>query len=672
MELERLQQSLFLKDEETPLKLYRKTAEFFDKLAEEAKSPLAVALVARDSRIILSFLCHPKPRPEILEPFPELVEMATVFAMQRYELGSTRSERHEHDHLWLFDVATHPKVIETGGFVRFQRDDSTLSVTSGKDGKDVPLRRYSGRYSCEIAVEASSEDKTPPPPTEGTCSLFMPHFGPKPDVPSQERAREPGAATSGNAPANSAPKIEYFKDCRIRAIRYAAHQTGAEVFLFISLPSSPTVSEEAVAQVCSFAITGTFPLVDELRRQVSTANPRYVSRYFQITLGQKILDRVFSGTRTLIDGEFLRLFLERERGHEVVVRRLLRYAFKRYQGAVGAQVGQLPKGRTYKRVRQYWDELTRGDPPQWAPVRSAERKKTKVIVVASPRGGVGKSTIAYFLAGQLALRGKKTCYVELDIADPTVYHVDEELRKHIQRRAAEKGGDHNPMATLWNKWRKERRDGLEKAIEKAAFKKEVGAPEDKGHVFSVFAAMPFEVSGSAAKLLAAATASDNHTEFLSDLTKVLRGSEKYEYIVVDTAAGFRDFTEAMVSLKETDSVLIVTNPTKLSILSTLESFDDNPKIAAQRMLVMNGARDIDRELFVGVEEVIDFCIHWARNGADEDAIDDMQRMVHAFRSNCAGYCLVPWNEAWVRMEVNVDTADVPMNGLLTSFVDTVQ
>jgi hypothetical protein len=64
--------------------------------------------------MILPFLCHPHP-PADLEPFKEIVEMTTVFTMQRYRLGSvkhTDPEEQDKSTTWLFDVVTDPDSYE--------------------------------------------------------------------------------------------------------------------------------------------------------------------------------------------------------------------------------------------------------------------------------------------------------------------------------------------------------------------------------------------------------------------------------------------------------------------------------------------------------------------------------------------------------------------------------
>ncbi len=302
--LKNLHQALFLEDQNSPFDLYRRTAEFFDELARVAGSPLAIALVARDSRMILPFLCHPTP-PQELQPFAALIEMTTIFSMQRYRLGSIKhTDPQDDDKTWFFDVITHPDVVQTGAFVRFRRTGEPRMTPK----EDVPLREYSGEYELEVTDPSLAQ--------RGTCSVYMPYYG--------RRGYTEGDSQAGQFVKQ--PTVTHFQNCRVRAVRYAAHQTGAEVFLLIALPAEPWADAEQSDQICTSAITGAFPLVDELRRQVSTANPRYVSRYYQVKLGTAVLDRVFSGKMTPWDQSFLWLFLEEDRGHEAVVRRLLRYA----------------------------------------------------------------------------------------------------------------------------------------------------------------------------------------------------------------------------------------------------------------------------------------------------------------------------------------------------------
>jgi cellulose biosynthesis protein BcsQ len=397
-----------------------------------------------------------------------------------------------------------------------------------------------------------------------------------------------------------------------------------------------------------------------------------------VKLGAEILKRVFNGKTTRWDRDFLLLLLEQERGHEVVVRRLLRYAHgdPGWRPQAATFIHQLPAAPSYDMVRAYWRELDEAPPDKARkPPKGSRKKGTKVVTVAAPRGGVGKTTVGYFLAGRLAAAGLKTCFVELDIADPTVYFVDEKLRKNLRDRADKgKGGD-NPIAALWDRWADDGPKGLRKAVKDLPYAKTVRSRDGTKRTFDVFPAVPFEVSGRAAEVLAAATASKNHAEFLSDLVAALEEAGGYHYVIVDTAAGLRDFSAAMVGLKETDVVLMLAQPTKLSVLSSLESLGHRPKgTAARRLFVLNAARDIDRELFAGVEEVIDFCVHWGRNGDNKSTFKSMERMVADFRQNCDGYCRIPWNEGWMRLEVNVDAGVAPskMGELLDDFIAAVR
>src|SRR5262249_40389581 len=161
------------------------------------------------------------------------------------------------------------------------------------------------------------------------------------------------------------------------------------------------------------------------------------------------------------------------------------------------------------------------DSPE-APRESRKEAKTrdsaKVVVVASTRGGVGKSTVAYYLAGRFAADGANACFVELDIADPTVYFVDDKFRKHLQDRSKRVEGGGNPLATLWDRWLKDQK-GFRKSVEKLTYTKEPA--KDGSGRFGIIAAAPFGVDGQAAQLLASASSSGNHEEFLSDLIGAL-------------------------------------------------------------------------------------------------------------------------------------------------------
>ena len=190
--------------------------------------------------------------------------------------------------------------------------------------------------------------------------------------------------------------------------------------------------------------------------------------------------------------------------------------------------------------------------------------KGRVVSIFSPKGGVGKTTMAVYLALTLSDRGaRQVCLVDLDLAFGDVAITMQLVPSH----------------------------SIEHAI----------GSEDSLDYEAIDGLLTRHESGL--MVLAAPSLPDAHDRItpalVSRLIRVLK--EKYDYVIIDTAPAFDEQT--LMSLDETDDLVMVATldvPTLKNVKVALETLDMLNIAQNHRHLLLNRADDA---VGIGAEKV---------------------------------------------------------------------
>jgi hypothetical protein len=642
--VERLQK-LLLDETTTPIDFFKLAREYVMKLAVEYGGSFVLALVGPDSRMILPVIAH---SDESLDEFRAqeigiMVDVVTVFASQNFVLGSEKWNLDQRDH-------KNQKPTATGGAQPWMFDELLDKIAGGGSvtAAEGLFRVARGREVREHSKGALSEFEFSLQSLDGTdskevlCRVLEPNLGG--DV----------AITAG---------IRLSDSWYIRVFRYAPHTPGSEVYLLV-LAEEQQEKRKQFLELSQESALGAYRIIEELRSQMSSVNPRYISRYFQIELGtarlRDVLDRAALGANTVY-GEFLRSLFD-GRGHDVSMRRILRFArgqelLKRLEPYLPKEAEKAADAKMreeQKKVRDYFKLLSKTEDVTKPPKSVSPKGKSRVAVAVSPRGGVGKTTVSYALAGYLAQQGKKTCFVELDLASPTVYTLDENFSRFL-RKYNPGGVWADPVAHLMEIWSeasgaKDRRKKLAAALGTHIFR-----PEKSG-LLHILGASPH--APRPGDMLAETRVQGGDVRFLKDLIEALE-SENFEWIFVDTAAGLRDFSMASLLMGKADVAMVFAHATKLSILTGLVHLTrwyQDIKNPPRRILVLNEMREIDLSLFRDLEAVDDFAAHWG-NSKNGDLLPIKEGgLLTNHPGLCDGLSKIAWHEPWIRPERGSDLA----------------
>jgi pilus assembly protein CpaE len=200
------------------------------------------------------------------------------------------------------------------------------------------------------------------------------------------------------------------------------------------------------------------------------------------------------------------------------------------------------------RSRQTWEAIH-------GPSRSADSHDGAVVTVFSPKGGVGKTTIAVNLGLALADRGaKRVCILDLDLAFGDVAITLQLIPDHTISEAVEVEAhlDFSLLETLLTR----HEQGL--------------------------------------MILAAPTSPDGKDRIPASLVRkviqILR--RNFDYVVIDTSPGFDD--QVLQAFDETDEILLVATldvPTVKNVKMAIETLDTLGLVKEHRHLVLNRADD---------------------------------------------------------------------------------
>lgn len=199
------------------------------------------------------------------------------------------------------------------------------------------------------------------------------------------------------------------------------------------------------------------------------------------------------------------------------------------------------------RSRQTWEAI-RG------PLHHAGARDGKVITVFSPKGGVGKTTVAVNLALALGSRaGTQVCVVDLDLAFGDVAITLQVIPDHtiVEAVEAEEHLDFSLLETLMTRH------------EQLSILAAPTHPEAKSRITPTF---------------------------VRRVLQILR--EHFDYIVVDTTPAFDD--HVLAAFEETDECILIATldvPTVKNVKVAVETLDNLGVVQSQRHLLLNRADD---------------------------------------------------------------------------------
>jgi cellulose biosynthesis protein BcsQ len=638
--LERMQE-LLLTEVVSPIKFFELCRSYVKKLASEFEGAVALVLVGADSQVILPVMAHSFESQTGLEAdeIEHIIQMMTVFASQSYKLGSDdQPSLGPSQNAQTAPSATGTAPSEPAAPWAFDELVHSLRSRGAKSKSAGPFRV---KLREQVGQSAGGNI------LEWKCTIQG--LPPKATHAKDCRVLEPNLAGGISEVAGTKFPDEFF----VQISRYTPYSRGSEIYFFV-IAEAKLDKQNDFSRLAQEATIAGHRMVEELRSQVSSLNPRHISRFFQIEFGKRlmkyVMTRAAAGQHGFY-GEFLRSLFD-ERGHEVAIRRLLRFA--KQESLLDRLQPYLPK-TAGSRTLQYMDILHNAKGRKSGQAAHATGSRSTVVVAASPRGGVGKSTVSYALARYLADHGEKTCFVELDLASPTVYSLDEGFAEFLQKyNPGEAWTD--PITRLIDVWskvgvsgRNERRKRLERELRSHTYR--YGVPNQ----LQVIGASPRQHRPG--DMLALQRAREGDVHFLDDLVSCLR-AEQYQWIFIDTASGLRDFSMAALLMGKADLAMIFAHAAKPALLSALvhiAHWYEGVTKPPRRILVLNEVRAIDELLFENLEAVDDFAVHWG--DSQNDGLLPIGGGAGLFASDpslCDGLSKIAWHEPWSRPERDSD------------------
>ena len=216
-------------------------------------------------------------------------------------------------------------------------------------------------------------------------------------------------------------------------------------------------------------------------------------------------------------------------------------------GAVVAADDQVALTAAIGRARQTWETIN-------GPAGADADRNGHVLTVFSPKGGVGKTTMAVNLGLALTQRDQQVCVVDLDLAFGDVAITLQLIPQHTIAEAAdsEESLDWGMLSTLLT----EHESGL--------------------------------------RILAAPTHPEGRERIPATLVRrvIQTLRRKFDFVVIDTPPGFDD--QVLGALDETDEIIIVATldvPTIKNTKVALETMDLLNLLKNNRHLVLNRADD---------------------------------------------------------------------------------
>ncbi len=198
---------------------------------------------------------------------------------------------------------------------------------------------------------------------------------------------------------------------------------------------------------------------------------------------------------------------------------------------------------------------------------SADERDGKVFTVFSPKGGVGKTTMAVNLSVALSRTGALVCVVDLDLAFGDVAITMQVIPKHTISEAAE--SEHDMDFSLLQKLLTRHETGL--------------------------------------TILAAPTHPEGRDQITANLVRrvIQTLRRNFDFVVIDTPPGFDD--QVLGALDETDECVIVATldvPTIKNTKVAVETLDLLHLVPSSRHLVLNRADEEVGFSLANVEEIL--------------------------------------------------------------------
>jgi len=273
--------------------------------------------------------------------------------------------------------------------------------------------------------------------------------------------------------------------------------------------------------------------------------------------------------------------------------------------------------------------------------------KAKVILITSSRGGVGKTSISLLLANYIAL-SQKVCFLEMDIASPTVFYINPKYKEHIKNQL-DSQPQYNPIVDIYSKILKNGAQSQDNTYE--LIKKQYIFKDEDNPNFDLIGASPVHPK-VAINIIEAFTSMVTYSKRFDDLICILQNH--YDYIIIDTAAGIRDFSFYLQNTFSTDLILLFSLPNKSSVLSSYWNSEviENFK---KRIMVLNQVKEIDKVLFGNIDNFVDYIMIEGGflnvyNGKITDYSSETEQRINNIKNDLNRLVTINWDESLARID----------------------
>ncbi len=595
---------LFSKESPDPLFTYETAIEYLNQLAACYNCFIQISILSKNGYVVLPLLSLP---PKI-EPEEKLRAEITTVTSIGANLKKTTS-RNGLQKSWLVQ-----KLLDIEGPAHFTKT-GTKTIKLKEGSENTTLVQYSYQWRKSVHEEKFKKQNS-------VAKLIL---------PMQMKEGHPYA--------------RILDEFYAYAIIIPAQPGAAELILFaifstwstsINLNSNLDSAKEFALRSTGFPLALlSYKIAGEIRSQISSSNPHHICRYFQIKLGEKCIKKILRKQKLGKEDEFFFKKILIHNKDSIVVRRILRSLSKEKEcwSILKKKINNWSK-RAW--LLEYMKDLSNGKAKTSnilstiSKQKRSAKKQGKCILIASSRGGVGKTLNGLLLANYLSKNGKKSCFLELDIASPTIFYLSNKLRNTKR----------DPILGLSEVYADSRRDGLTaKSIKEFLI-------EEKNLNIDFIGAHPPKDRDDTAYYLSRGFSTGVLDDFAESLISGLKSI--YNWVLVDTSAGFRDLTLTLAKHEIVDLTLVFSISSKAAILNAVDNLIQG-NINIPHFLILNCLRTIDRDLYGSKEGVYDFIFQDEISQKSNDKIDIISRVGKKL-ANCHDVYPIGWDEALARID----------------------